>query len=164
MDALYRDSLRAPDARTTRRDWMSSVQSTVRGRRIPSAPIVSRMARATTVLAVLLAQRPAVAQGTPTTFTPGAREIYSLNFSSLGTNGLPKGIELLRGKPAMATKDGSPTLKASEPTELLVRLPEVLPDGFTLEFELIPKACCNPEDLAFEGTAAISRSPTSMHV
>jgi hypothetical protein len=55
-------------------------------------------------------------------------------------------------------------LKASEPTEFLVTLPEFLPNGFTLEFEITPKACCNPEDISFEGTATQARSSTSMHV
>ena len=38
--------------------------------------------------------------------------------------------------------------KTSTPTELLVSLLEPLPKSFTLELELVPKACCNPADLA----------------
>src|SRR4029450_10375016 len=55
-------------------------------------------------------------------------------------------------------------VRATEPTELLFNLKENLPDAFTIEFEIIPKKCCNPNDLMFEGTPAIGRSPTSMQV
>ena len=37
--------------------------------------------------------------------------------------------------------------KAASPTELLVSLLEPLPTNFTLEFQLVPKGCCNPADL-----------------
>ena len=98
------------------------------------------------------------------TFVAGSRTLFTLDLASAPAGGMPKGVTLRRGKATVVTKDGSPMLKASEPTELLVTLPEALPDGFTIEFEVIPKACCNPEDISFEGTRRIARSPTSMEV
>ena len=64
----------------------------------------------------------------------------------------------------VATKDGAQMLKASTPTEILITLPEALPRDFTIEFDIIPKQCCNPEDLAFEGKATLSQSSGSARV
>src|ERR1043165_9233554 len=93
------------------------------------------------MLAVIVSGQTALAQ-TAGAFVPGGRELYALDLKSAPAGGLPKGIRLLRGKPTIVTKDGAPMLKASEPVEFLVSLAEFLPDGFTLEFEIIPKACC----------------------
>jgi hypothetical protein len=114
-------------------------------------------------LAVVVCGQTGRAQ-TASVFVAGGRELYALDLKSSPSGGLPKGIRLLRGKPTIVTKDEGPMLKASEPTEFLVTLSEFLPDAFTLEFEIIPKACCNPEDISFEGTATQARSTTSMHV
>lgn len=130
------------------------------GRRIRAGAVV-----AATVWIVGPAADYSFGQGTTTSpFVPGTREIYAMDLGSASSGGLPKNMTLLRGKTTVVTKDGSPMLKASEPTEVLIRLPEVLPEAFTLEFDLIPKACCAPEDISFEGTAAIARSTTSAHV
>ena len=105
-----------------------------------------------------------LAQSTTTSpFVPGTRQIYAMDFAA-AASALPKDVTLLRGKAEIVTKDGSPMLRATEPAEVLIRLPEVLPTAFTLEFDLIPKACCAPEDIGFEGTPTIARSPTSSHV
>lgn len=37
-----------------------------------------------------------------------------------------------------------------------------LPTNFTLEFDLIPKTCCQPEDLSFEGVADIAYGQTAV--
>jgi len=57
-------------------------------------------------------------------------------------------------------------LKASVSSEFLITLPQgqVLPPDFTLEFDLVPKACCNPQDLSFEGTPTINQGAGSAHV
>jgi hypothetical protein len=104
------------------------------------------------------------AQTAGSTFVAGSRELFALDLASVPSGSLPKGIRTLRGKLSVVTKDGAPMLKASEPAEFLVSLPEALPEAFTLEFDIIPKACCNPSDLEFEGTPASSRSPTSANV
>lgn len=55
-------------------------------------------------------------------------------------------------------------LKASAEAEFVVTLREALPQNFTIEFDLIPKACCNPADLSFEGppTRGQSSAPVSV--
>jgi hypothetical protein len=111
---------------------------------------------------VLFASGIAVAQAQ--TFVPGGREIFSMDLKSVAAGGVPKNVTLLQGKLALVTKDGVPMLKVNEPTEFLINLPEALPNAFTLEFDIIAKACCNPSDLEFEGTPTINRGPASMHV
>jgi hypothetical protein len=46
----------------------------------------------------------------------------------------------------------------------LSRWPRCFPQNFTLEFELVPKECCSPQDLSFEGTPAIDQGAASSHV
>lgn len=88
-----------------------------------------------------------------------------MNLSSIGANGLPIGMSLLRGNPSVVTKDGARMIRAAEEAELLIRLPEALPESFTIEMEIIPKLCCAPADVSFEGTPQISRDENaSMHV
>lgn len=97
-------------------------------------------------------------------FAPGSRTLFNLNLSddSLGT--FPKELKALQGSMAVVMRDGQRMLKASNVGHFLVPLPEALPSDFTLEFEVIPKECCNPQDISFEGTAAIDQGPASTHV
>ena len=105
------------------------------------------------------------AQGAPGSgFTPGGRTIFDLNLAAQPQGQLPPQIKLLKGGLTMAMKDGLPMLKAPDVSEFLVSLPEFLPDDFTVEFELVPKGCCNPEDLAFEGTRAINQGNASARI
>ena len=70
----------------------------------------------------------------------------------------------LTGSLEVVTKDGVPMLRASSVSEFLITLPQVLPPAFTIEFALISKQCCNPEDLGFEGTATMNRGTASAAV
>lgn len=97
-------------------------------------------------------------------FVPGSQEIYVFNLAGTPAGQLPAGVQVLRGSPTVVDRDGSRMLKAVSETELLITLPRALPEAFTLEFDLIPSACCNSEDLAFEGTPALSRSAASAQV
>jgi hypothetical protein len=54
---------------------------------------------------------------------------------------------VVQGAWSRVQKDGMRMFKAAVPTELLVSLLEPLPPEFTLELQLVPKACCNPADL-----------------
>lgn len=101
-----------------------------------------------------------VAQGG---FVPGTRELFSVNFAAEEQGEFPRSLRLLEGNVTMVMKDGLPMLKASDRTTFLINLPERLPNDFTLEFDLIPKACCQPEDIAFEGTPTINQGSQSMN-
>jgi hypothetical protein len=109
---------------------------------------------------------PGAAQSTTTMsgFVPGGRTIYQMSFANLEPGQLPKGIKLLKGSLDIGSKDGKTTLVTNAPTEFLVRLPEVLPADFTIEFEIVAKKCCNPEDLTFEGTPRKDRGVASAEV
>ncbi len=90
--------------------------------------------------------------------------LFTLDPAGTAVGGFPTDIRLLKGLVEVAIKDGAPMLKASSVSELLITLPRVLPQNFTVEIELVPKACCNPHDLSLEGTAAINQGPGSAHV
>lgn len=118
---------------------------------------------------------PTAAQTPSSTFVPGTRDIFVMDFHNLGPGGLPTGVTVRSqystdykdGAPdlvSVVTKDGAPMLKAVKPVDLKIQLPEALPDAFTLEFDIIPKASGGPADLAFEGTPNVGRSSASMHV
>jgi len=85
-------------------------------------------------------------------FVPGKRTLFDLNAPppKVVTGQPPKprpGIRVVQGAWAAVQKDGMRMFKTGVPTELLVSLLETLPQDFTLELELVPKACCNPADL-----------------
>ena len=102
---------------------------------------------------------PIAAQGRG--FIPGDRTIVTLDIAGTPAGGTPTGFRVLRGGVEAVDKDGTRMLRVTSLTELLIQLPESLPENFTVEFDLIPKHCCSPEDLSFEGTPTLSRSSTS---
>ena len=116
----------------------------------------------TALLLCLLA--PASAVGQAGGFTPGTRELFSINFAAEPLGEFPKSLRLRQGTMDMVEKDGQRMLKASDRSEFLVRLPEVMPEDFTIEFDLVPKECCMPQDLSFEGTLEINQGEHSAHV
>jgi len=99
-------------------------------------------------------------------FTPGSRQIALLDFSALSAGApLPASLQLVSGKAAVADREGTLMLKANERTILLLRLPEVLPQNATLEFDVVPRDCiCLPADFMFEGTMSSTRGPASAEV
>ena len=90
--------------------------------------------------------------------------VFVLNLAGTPVGEIPTGIKQLSGMLEVVLKDGVPMLKASARSEFLITLPQVLPADFTLEFELVPKACCNPQDLSFEGTPTINQGAGSAHI
>ena len=110
----------------------------------------------------LLSPAPAGAQGPP----PGRPTVYSFVLDLAGTpvGEIPTAIKQTKGIMEVVIKDGMPMLKASAASEFVITLPQVLPPDFTLEFEIVPKACCNPQDLSFEGTPTINQGTGSAHI
>ncbi len=122
---------------------------------------VRRVLNLLLALGAVIAAR-ATAQSTAASgFIPGGRDIVNLDFAGTPIGELPKGLRLLQGNLEVVDKDGVHMLRASSPSEFVIQLPEALPRDFTVEFELIPKACCNPEDLMLEGVISGSRSSVS---
>ena len=114
------------------------------------------------VLVSLIVPSPAAGQGGG--FVPGTRELFSVNFAAEPLGEFPKTLRLRQGTMDMVEKDGQRMLKASDRSEFLVRLPEVMPEDFTIEFDLVPKECCMPQDLSFEGGLEINQGEHSAHV
>jgi hypothetical protein len=97
---------------------------------------------------------------------PGRAHLFVLDLAGTPVGEFPTAIKQLTGSMEVAIKDGVPMLKASARSEFLITLPQgqVLPADFTLEFDLVPKPCCNPPDLSFEGTPTINQGAGSAHV
>ncbi len=91
---------------------------------------------------------------------------YSFVLDLAGTplGEIPTAIKQTKGMLEVVMNAGQPMLKASASSEFTITLPQPLPQVFTLEFDLVPKACCNPQDLSFEGTATINQGAGSAHV
>src|SRR5687768_3682391 len=102
----------------------------------------------------------AAAQSPP----PGRAHLFVLDLAGTPVGEFPTTIKQLKGSLEVALKDGVPMLKASVSSEFLITLPQSLPTDFTLEFDLVPKACCAPQDLSFEGTPLINQGAGSAHV
>ena len=124
-----------------------------------------------TALAASVVAGPLAAQSTVAAdFAPGGRQLVLLDFSTFPLGPLSMqdlqrvGMFNLKGELEVVMKDGVHMLRAAEPSTFRVRLPEFLPNDFTLEFDLIPKNCCAPQDLSFEGTAEIRQDEVSAHV
>jgi hypothetical protein len=106
-------------------------------------------------------------------FVPGGRQIVLLDFSTfpLGPLLAPPANRCVAGSACrlvgdleIVMKDGVRMLRASSRSSFVVALPEMLPSDFTLEFDLVPKECCMPEDLGFEGRADITQDAYSANV
>jgi len=111
----------------------------------------------------LRAQTPTPPPGRPSTgFVPGSRELFSVDFASVPAGEFPKQLHTIHGSMTMVMKDGVPALRASDVGVFLINLRERLPDDFTVELDIIPKACCNPWDLEMEATPAQDGGSASM--
>jgi hypothetical protein len=114
--------------------------------------------------AVGLCPEAIAAQASPAAGAP----LFVLDLAGTPVGEIPTSIELRKGILEVALKNGIPMLKASAASEFLITLPQgqVLPRDFTLEFELVPKACqgCAPQDLSFEGMRDINQGGGSAHV
>lgn len=119
--------------------------------------------RVNTVVSVVLFLQLGATQTVAAQFTAGSRELFALDLSADQVGDVPTSVKMLQGNVEIVMKDGARMIKASERATFLINLPERLPPQFTLEFELTPKSCCQPEDLAFEGTPAINQGEYSMN-
>ena len=114
---------------------------------------------------VLVASISVAAAGqTPGVKPPTGRVLVVMDFTTAPLGQLPPGVELLDGTMEVVNKFGTRMLRASSVSSFLVRLPEVLSQDFTLEFDLVPKVSANPEDLAVEGTPTINQGDESTNL
>lgn len=116
------------------------------------------------LMAVLAGSGRAQSTTTSSGFVPGTRTIFELNLAGTPVGEFPQGVKAKLGNMTVVEKDGKPMLRASSPSEILIPLPEVLPQDFTVEFALVPKKCCAPQDLAFEGSREQDRGVASAQI
>jgi OOP family OmpA-OmpF porin len=100
-------------------------------------------------------------------FVPGQRTLFFTDFSDDQVGNFPQRLEFKNGQlEVVEFEGGQRALKASSPGVFTIPLPEVLPDKFTLEFDVINR---NSQGVAantitvFGGTEATS-SPQSMEI
>jgi hypothetical protein len=94
----------------------------------------------------------------------GGQELFTLALNSTPVGEIPGTIRLVQGNVEVVLKDGTRMLKAATASTFLITLPQVLPQDFTLEFDLIPKAGGPPPDLSIEGTPTVNQGPGSAHL
>ena len=71
-------------------------------------------------------------------FVPGARTIFFTDFTEDQVGNFPKRLTFKTGQMEIVELDGGQrALKASSPSELLIPLPEALPQKFTIELDVI---------------------------
>ncbi len=87
--------------------------------------------------------------------------LFVLDLAGTPLDEFPSAVKALNGVMTVVDKNGQHMLRASSPSEFLVTLPQLLPADFTLEVDLIPKSCCNPEDFMLEGTPTRNRGVAS---
>jgi hypothetical protein len=87
--------------------------------------------------------------------------LFVLDLAGTPLDEFPGAVKALNGTMTVVDKNGQRMLRASSSSEFLITLPQALPADFTVEVELIPKACCNPEDFMLEGTPSRNRGVAS---
>ncbi|HEU5219051.1 MAG TPA: hypothetical protein VFU23_10355 [Gemmatimonadales bacterium] len=90
--------------------------------------------------------------------------LFILDVQGTALDEFPSAVKALNGVMTTVDKNGQRVLKVSSPSELLITLPQVLPAAFTVVVDLIPKACCNPEDFMLEGTPTRNRGAASVEL
>jgi len=113
---------------------------------------------------VLALVMPSGASSQPAVSLAPGTTLFQLDLSGTPVGEFPTSIKQLKGMMEVVQKNGMPMLKASAASEFLITLPQVLPQDFTLEFDLVPKQGSNPQDLSFEGTPTINQGTGSAHL
>jgi len=70
-------------------------------------------------------------------FTPGQRTIFYTDFTEEQVGNFPRRLEFKTGSMEIVELDGVRALKASDPSGFVVPLPEMLPQKFTIEIDVI---------------------------
>ncbi|HEU5219052.1 MAG TPA: hypothetical protein VFU23_10360, partial [Gemmatimonadales bacterium] len=112
------------------------------------------------LLSLLFLSIPAASAAQPIVQRPGPY-LFVLDLQGTALDEFPDAVKALNGVMTVVNKNGQHMLRASSPSELLITLPQALPPVFTVEVDLIPKACCNPDDIMVEGTPARNRGGAS---
>jgi outer membrane protein OmpA-like peptidoglycan-associated protein len=94
-------------------------------------------------------------------FIPGERVLFTEDFASDRVGNFPRRLEFIGGNMEIVETSGVRYLRASSGSRLAVKLPETLPQRFTVEFDITVPA--NWESLLFfsgEGVRDLNAAPT----
>jgi hypothetical protein len=94
----------------------------------------------------------------------GGRTLVAMNFAGTQVGDFPNGIEPNTGNLEVVDKNGQRMLRATSESSFLVTLPELMPQDFLLEFELVPKSGHGGYDFSIEGTKDIDQGSQSIHL
>src|SRR5688572_30257555 len=70
-------------------------------------------------------------------FIPGQRTLFYTDFTDEEVGNFPRRLQFKTGSMEVVELDGQRALKASDPSGLVIPLPEVLPPRFTVEIDVI---------------------------
>lgn len=104
-----------------------------------------------------------VGQGNGQVVASGSGDIVRLDFAQAPLGPVLRGFAR-EGTLDVVDHNGLRMLRATSRATFLVRLTSVLPTDFTLEIDLVPKECCQPEDIAIEGTPTIDQGDYSANI
>jgi hypothetical protein len=94
----------------------------------------------------------------------GGRTLVAVSFAGTPAGDFPAGIEPNTGALEVVDKNGQRMLRATSESSFLVTLPELMPQDFLLEFDLIPKTGHGGYDFSVEGTKEIDQGPQSINL
>jgi len=102
-------------------------------------------------------------------FVPGNKVLFYTDFSEDKVGNFARGLKYKSGPMEVVERDGVKMLRATDRAEFLIPLGGILPERFTLEFDIIPPL---PRDgdhdmhemLTFEGGAEVDRGAQSASV
>lgn len=85
-------------------------------------------------------------------FVPGERVIYHADFTDDNVGSFPSRINLVEGNLEVGELGGRRVLRASTPSKITIPLPEVLPQRFTIEIDVVNRPLITGTDFQLRGS------------
>jgi outer membrane protein OmpA-like peptidoglycan-associated protein len=96
-------------------------------------------------------------------FVPGDRVIFYTDYSDEQVGNFPKRLQFVEGNMEVAELGGRRVLRATGQSKLTIPLPEVLPDRFTIEIDVINRPSLDGADFHLRGSVGrVDDSGTSI--
>jgi outer membrane protein OmpA-like peptidoglycan-associated protein len=85
-------------------------------------------------------------------FVPGERVIYYADFTDDQAGNFPARLQFVEGNMEVAQLGGRPVLRATSASKLTIPLPEVLPQRFTIEIDVVNRPSLDGADFHLRGS------------
>lgn len=85
-------------------------------------------------------------------FVPGERVIYYADFTDDQVGNFPARLQFVEGNMEVAELNGRRVLRATSPGKLTIPLPEVLPQRFTIEIDVVNRSSLDGADFHLRGS------------